>query len=229
MPIPGRLPLPGVGRAPPIPEVVKQHFEARRGYANYYFNKQNRDRVLAAWTAPGDFASLGATWVLGGPLDGGGRFRFELADDGARLELPLAEHEWTDGDELGSTPAPPGSGGLLPALCLWRRLAVGGPDNFGEVYYLGTFPFPEREDLVDVLVGIDAGVRCRFFFDPADGRLLTMEMAPADDVDPCEIGFFDYRQVDGRSVPGRLEVRFGDEPYGSFRLDEFLFERPPEP
>ena len=49
-----------------MPEIVKKHFEAKRGYANYYFNKLNRDRVLEGVDRPGDFAALGGAWTLAG-------------------------------------------------------------------------------------------------------------------------------------------------------------------
>ncbi len=231
VPIHGPIPRPGHPRLPPaipaeqpLPEIVKKHFEERRGYANYYFNKLNRDRVWDAWAALGDFASLDGTWTIRGPLDDGGEFRFELTGAGAALKLPLAEHTWTAADGLGSSLVPPGSGGLLPALYLWRRLAIEGPAEFGEVHYLGTAPLAGRDVLVDVLVGIHGGVECRFLFDPGQGYLLAMEMFPEEHADPCEIYFRDYRELEGRWVPGRMEARFGDEQFAVFRLDSLDFQ-----
>jgi len=39
-------------------------------------------------------------------------------------------------------------------------------------------------------------------------------MYPAQESDPCELSFSGYRQVDGRSLPGRIEVRVGEQRYG---------------
>jgi len=267
VPRPGHpAPMPAAPPEQPMPDVVKKHFEARRGYANYYFNKLNRQRVWEAWL--GEFAPRDAAWTLGGPLEGGGRFLLKLTDSGAELKLPLAEYTWTASEELGHSLAPPDSGGLLPALWLWRRLAVEGPASFGEVYYLGTVPLARpfgaegrgqggrgrekgREEpearpqlvhapssltaypsplaarpslLVDVLVGVYGGVECRFMFDQGDGCLVAVEMFPEEHVDPCEVYFHDYHQVDGRRLPGQMEVRFGDEPYTVLPLDAFDFE-----
>ena len=230
MPRPGdRRPIraPAAGEA--MPDVVAQHFEARRGYANYYFNRLNRDRVWNAWTARGDFASLAGAWTISGPLDGGGRFRFRLTEAAGSLELPARKIAWIATDKMGSSLEPSGSGGLLPALHLWRRLAVEGPENFGEVYYLGTVPFVGRDERVDVLVGIHGGVECRFLFDPAEGLLLAIEMFPEENVDPCEVYFAEYRELEGRLLPGRMEVRFGDDVFGVFELAEFGFETPAQP
>ena len=207
-----------------IPEIVREHFEAKRGYANYYFNRLHRDRVFSAWMALGAFGSQEEAWTFSGPLGGGDRFMFRLTETGAALELPEIDHQWIADDGLGSSRYPPGSGGLLPALFLWRRLAVGGPERFGEVYYLGTVPLADREALVDVLVGIDRGVECRFFFDD-QGYLLAIEMFPEENVDPCEVHFVDYREIEGRWLPGGMEVRFGDEVYAVFRIEEFGFEK----
>ena len=228
IPRPGHpLPAPTPTRKEPVPEIIQKHYEARRGYANYYFNERSRDRVWSAWRALGDFGARKGSWTIAGPLPDGGEFRFRLTDADASLELPRVEHRWTATDEIASSSAPPGSAGLLPALYLWRRLAVEGPGNFGQVYYLGTVPLAGHEGLVDVLVGIHGGAECRFLFDPAEGSLLAMEMSPEEHVDPCEVSFHDYRQVDGRRVPGRMEVRHGDEAYATFPVERFELEMKP--
>ncbi len=53
-----------------------------------------------------------------------------------------------------------------------------------------------------------------FFFDRSNGQLLAMEMFPDVDVDPCELQFSDYREVDGLQLPHRIEVRYGDRQFG---------------
>jgi S1-C subfamily serine protease len=209
----------------PMPAVCKQHFEAKRGYANYYFNRWHRDRVMKAWTDRCDLRDLDGTWTLSGELRSGGRFRFQLSDDDGALKLPNSEIRWEATEELGSSLAPPQSGGLMPALYVWRRLAVLGPGKFDEAYYLGTVPLAGHQGLVDVLVGLYRGVECHFMFDPVQGHLLAMEMYPEEDADPCEVYFSEYREVDGRFLPGRMDVCVGDDPYGTFKLLEFHFDK----
>jgi len=231
-----QIPMPGPGDPrhgrpmqpkAPVPESVKKHFEAKRGYANYYFNKLHRQRVFDAWAAPGDFSQLAGAWTLTGELADGGDFHLLLTDAGAALKVGDSQWKWTATNDFSASLEPPQSGGLLPAWALWRRLAVTGPEKFGDVSYLGTAPLPGREGLVDVLVGLHKGVECRFMFDPDEGRLLALEFFPEEHVDPCEIYFHGYHQVDGRSLPGRMEVRIGDEPYATFKLNEFNFEPAP--
>jgi len=207
----------------PVPEVVKKHFVEKRGFANYYFNTLSQERVWKAWNARTKLG--GGPWTLSGPLEKGGQFRFRITDAGASLKLPSSEMKWTAGDNLGSSLMPPNSGGLFPALYLWRRLATEGLARFGEVHYLGTAPLVGHTGLVDVLRGTHKGVECRFYFDPAEGDLLAIEFFPDESSDPCEVYFFDYRETDGRFVPGRVVVRFGDEPFAAFKIDAFKVEK----
>jgi len=236
-PQPGRVPVPpGPGRPHPIrplqigrpeapvPEIVRKHYEEKRGYANYYFNVLHRDRVWKAWMGRAHLDECGGAWGFGGRLPSGSEFEFELADQGVLLTLPSVQWKWAPAEELAASLDPPQSGGLLLAVYLWRRLVLDGPDGFGEVYYLGTTPLPEHDGLVDVLVAVDRGVECRLYFDPQQGDLLALEMFPADDVDPCELYFHDYREVEGRFLPGRLEAHTGGELFAQFNIERWSLQ-----
>jgi len=211
---------PSLAKKRPVPQAVQQHYAARRGYANYFFNRRNQERLWQGWTASlGSPENVAGPWSIAGTAHGK-PFRIELDEQGARIDLPSGRVDWSAGEDLAADLAPPHSGGLLPALYLWRRLATSGLDRFGEVYYLGTAPLPGHDGLADVLVATHGGVTCRFYFEPRQCRLLALEMFPADDADPCEIYFGDDRLIDGRAVPETIEVRFGDEIYGRFSVKE---------
>jgi hypothetical protein len=54
-------------------------------------------------------------------------------------------------------------------------------------------------------------------------------MFPDADVDPCELYFDDYRSVDGQLLPHRIQVRFGDRLFATWKLEEVkLTARLPE-
>ena len=225
-------PLPRRGRTPlrpranqPLPEVVKKHFEDKRGYANYYFNTLEQQQVWKAWSAGMNPDGAKGPWTLSGRLPQGGEFRFELTSEGASLKLPVGETKWTAAGQLGTSLLPEHSGGLLPALYLWRRLATEGLGRFGQVEYYGTAPLPGYEGLVDVLAAAHKDVQCRFYFDPVEGHLLALEMFPDEDTDPCEIYFSDYRKQGGCFWPGRIEVRYGDELFAVFQVTEGKTEK----
>ncbi|HEX4144988.1 MAG TPA: trypsin-like peptidase domain-containing protein [Pirellulales bacterium] len=219
----------GRGAPPPMPAIVKEHFIARPGYVNYYFNQLNCDRVWRALASRGDLSPLAGKWTISGTLASGGEFEIELSDKQALLRLPGGEAKCNLGGNLGDSLGPPNSGGLLVTLAMWRRLLAVGPKQFGDLYYLGTCPVADHAGLADVLVGTSGGVETRFLVDPGDGALREVEMWPDDDADPCEMYFADYHELDGRMLPGRLEVHFGDGIYQVFTCKRFQFEPAGEP
>ncbi len=224
---PPKRPSPhGPHKPAPMPEIVKQHFAVKPGYVNFYFNGVERDRVWAAAIARGDYADLTGPWTLTGETGLAEEFRLEFSDREAAIKLPAGELrvELTGG--LSNHLEPPGSGGLLVSLAMWRRLLVEGPEKFGHVYYLGTAPVSGREGLCDVLVATYDDVECQFMFDPADGNLVAMEMYPELDVDPCELYFSDFQEVEGRMLPARIDVRHGDHFEYQFLCKDYAFGEP---
>ncbi len=220
---PTPLPKPRRNPKPAMPEVVKAHFIARPGYVNYYFNQVEQDRIWKGLVAHGDFTSLAGSWSLDGESATGGDVRFELSDDVAMIRSPGGQLQVDLMEQLNGKLDPPGSGGLLVALAMWRRLLVQSPAKFGDVHYVGTAPLAGHEGTLDVLSATHAGVETRFIVDPANGQLVALEMFPDEDEDPCEVSFGDYRQIDGRSIPHRIEVRTGESVYMVFNLQRVAF------
>ncbi|NIP85302.1 MAG: PDZ domain-containing protein [Planctomycetales bacterium] len=216
----------------PMPKIVQDHFQKRKGFANYYFNRIQQQRVWQAFAATGDFATLPARWTLAGRVTthaGGGEMQIVLAPDRGKALLPDFHAKAAFDDNLPEALDPPGSGGLLIGLHLWQRFLQRGIRDFGEIYYLGTAPLAGHDELVDVLVGTHAGVEARLMFDPGTGRLLALETFPDEDLDPCEILWDDYRQQDGRWLPRQLIVRHGDRQFAAFLIDSIQFDEAQQP
>ena len=211
-------------KKPELPEAVKKVFEAKSGYANYYFNTLHRDRIWQGLTSHGDLTGHTGEWKIEAELEEGGVLSFSLSADHASLKHPAAEEIVDLTKDLDTQLGPPDSGGLVTAAALWRRLLVQGPQKYGEVYYLGTGPSGLGEpltDLVDVLVATHDVTETRFMFDPESGRMIGMEMFPNPDVDPCTIYFSDYRDTEAGSLPHRWEVRRGDSVYAVIIVKSF--------
>jgi len=209
---------PPKGKMPPI---VKAHFEAKEGYANYYFNRLEQDRIAEAFAPYREDLSDTGSWQLEGDFVAEGQrgpFRIELGDRLGVANLPNYQGRADFGGSLFEHLDPPGSGGLLVALHLWQRLLQRGVAEFGGLQYVGQVPSAETGTRMDLLRGFYGGVEARFFFDPSDGRLVGMEMFAEEDVDPCEIRFDDYRRVAGHFLPYQIEVRHGDQEYGILQI-----------
>lgn len=208
---------------PPLPAALAGLYESRPGYANHHFNVVERDRVAAALDAHRDALPPGP-WVLAGRLEGGEEFRIELSDSLATIDLPTGTSSLAVDDEaFDRNPAPPGSGGLLAALVVWRRLVIEGPARLGRTAYWGTAPRDPATlgdaaivDLVDVLETSVAGVEARCAVD-ADGRVLAVDLWTRPDAEPCEVRFAWGPEAGGTAaLPTRIAVAHGGQSFGRF-------------
>ncbi|MEX2112757.1 MAG: trypsin-like peptidase domain-containing protein [Pirellulales bacterium] len=216
------------GEPAPLPEVVKQHYTKKRDFVNYYFNQLHRDRVWKSFVSRGEYAPLAGAWTIsgvtaGGVTEPGSPIAFEIADEAAAIRLESGELRIPLDRDLGAKLDPPGSGGLLVSLGLWRRFLMQGPAGFDDLTYWGTAPVPGFEGLADVLVGSYGGVECRFHLEQQQGQLVLLEMWPEEDTDPCELYFDDYRETQGCLLPGNIGVRVGDRVYQLIDCKEYTF------
>ena len=219
---------PGARAPKPAPQVAKL-LEMRRGYANYYFNRLNRDRVWTRLTEETDCANFQGTWKLFGQIDQLGDLEIALGDTQSQANMPQGIVVLDAENDLDTQLGPRGSGGLLVALHLWRHLLVHGPDEFGEVYYLGTTPLMGRTGLHDTFIGTHRVIEMRLMFDPENGRLVGIEMYPELGTDPCEILFDDFQPVEDQMLPHTVRVRQGDLVYGTIVLKNYELAEKPAP
>jgi hypothetical protein len=205
----------------PMPEAVKKVFEAKHGFANYYFNKQEQDRVLKAWKRPGDPKRIGGSWAFTGKLESGKEIHVRISDADAAMEAPIGNSEWKLAPNFAET-VRKGGNPLLPALFLYRLMAVEGPKAFGETYYVGTMPLPGLDGMLDVVVANYRGVDTWCYFEP-NGRLAAMEVFPEEHADPLEMRLLNYRTAEGGETPGTFQIYAAGKPYVSFDVGPFLF------
>jgi hypothetical protein len=238
-------PRPGPQRPNPGQEAAKKSpamnlFKERKGYANYYFNEQQRDKLLAAFRGKyGDFAGLTGPWQASGTFDANERKGpmalaiAENAEGSTDARLGLSVEYVIKGLPAGTArefQVPEGSGGLLTALYEYRRLLAVGAKGFeGDFSHGGTEPFyplpPDGKPVTegwqklrvdcDVLRTKHGSVECKWYFDRKDDRLIGCEAFVLPDDDPCELTFSEYKPVgQGRQLPHRIDVRYGDKRFG---------------
>ena len=218
------------GAEPPIPSALQGLYEAKRGSANYHFNTVERDRLARGLAADGLVRPLDGRWIFTGTLATGEDFRIELSDKEGVIDLPTGTTRVDATGELDANPSPPGSGGMLAALLLWRRLLREGPEPLGRTSYWGTAPrdarsfgTPDGLGLVDVLESSVAGVEVRFAVETA-GDVLGIELWTTPDADPCEIRFTGSLPNHPQRMPAVIEVRHGNELFGIFRVETAVLE-----
>ncbi len=221
-----KSPPPGHPAAKPakIPQHLTKFIQKRTGYGNYYFNEWNVNRVWRAFRGGESTAAPAGSWHFKGKQDGGGDADIELGIGKVTGAFPQGRFVVELGKDWNRQLGPAGSGGLLTAAATWKRWLTIGPKTYGDVYYLGTCPIPERDGLFDTIVATFGTVESRFYFDPQNGRLALLEMYPERNTDPCEIYFSDYRDVGGEQMPYRWDVRYGNGKFGVLRWDSIKLE-----
>jgi len=222
-----RSPLPPDGPRPrqktvaaaKLPAEVAQRYEARRGYANYWYNLWHQRRIWNRYQQ--QTAMLAAPWRIAGTLPGGEPFELSVAAKRAAATFPWGKSGALFDAELARSLSPPRSGGLLLTLHLWQRLLAKGLRQYGEVYYLGQMPLGNLGQRADCLVGIYAGIETHFYFDPESSELVGIDMFPGDETDPCEVRFADFALLADQHLPRSWMIRYGDHEFARLKIQQW--------
>ena len=222
-------------------------YEAKAGFANYYFNRQEKDRLLKAFQKNGDFAAAKGVWTIEGNVrllknNASSAFTLDIEDKGkgkVNLKLGAFSEELIPlGDNTADLRRPQQSGGLMAAMYVWRLLVGLGEKGFpSDCTHGGVEPiypppidnstpksWTEQRVLAEVLNTSSGIFRAKWFFAKDDARLLGFEVRQQDlNEDPCEIYFSDYKAVDGRQLPHRMQVYYRDLHYGTFTITSYKF------
>ena len=216
LPVPG---LEGLLKKKKLPAAVVGKYEARRGYANYWYNEQAQQRLWTNYVERSAVNGIGYDWKLVGNVETGGAFELITSAERAELTLPTGHSGAIFTGDLADQLSPPRSGGLLLAINAWQRFIDKGLRRFGEVYYLGKLPHGPDNRVEDCLVGYFEGMETRFFFADETGDLTGIELFTADDADPCEISFSDFKEFEGRRLPHRWLIRHAEAPFAELVVE----------
>lgn len=210
--------------APRLPESIRGLYDPRPGFINFHFNTIERDRV-AGRIAKSRAAATAAAWEFAGTRGEGGRFQLQLADDEAVIDLPTGTSRIDPAGDLAADAGPPGSGGLLAALAIWRQLVRSGPNAVGGTTYWGTAPRDPQTlatgfaaELIDVLEVSVSGMTAQIAV-AADGIVSHVELWTDADAEPCLVRFAPPHPDDPRGLPTRFDVSRGDEIFGTFVVE----------
>ncbi len=192
----------------------------RPGFINYYFNRQIRDRIWKQFTAVGgQWQQQPGRWRIIGTVNDPALadevpFQLLLGDDKSGLKIGDSSFVLDLQEDLSQQLFPPGSGGLLVALHVWRLMLITGPEKFGDVYYFGSLPTgtversPQQENN-DVLIGARGITETHFLFGRKKSLLRGVEMFPEINSDPCRLTFSDYQRDGDLLVPRQIKFDAG--------------------
>lgn len=195
---------------PKVPESAAKLIENRRGYANYYFNRVCLAEVFERLNRQSRFTQLNSAWVLSGKSTENMPFQFVLQDEKSGVQWDQQSRVLDPNIDLDQQLWPNQTGGLLPALHLWRKMLTYGPQKYGQVEYFGSLPFGPQQEIADVVNATVGVIRCYYFFDKQSGDLVGIEMYTSDDADPCVVQFDDFRTVGQANFPHRIVVSRGN-------------------
>lgn len=225
----------------PVPPSAAALIDGRKGYANYYFNRQQQQAFIDRLRAhrPEGLSERSTTWVLQGtarmavagaaepddPAEGGksgksqpftirvGKNEWTLTLGGETFQLDRAS-DLIDGIDRRSPL------GVLACLNHWRRMLDVGTDRFGETFYWGTEPLGGQRPLRHRTVGIHAAMETRFLQHPETGRLEAIEVFADPDGDPAELWLADR---EGQTFP-TLQFRYGLDAWLMLTIDSWESE-----
>ncbi|WP_428303972.1 S1C family serine protease [Lacipirellula sp.] len=225
-----KLPIPqleGLLKKKKLPPAVVQRYEARRGYANYWYNEQAQERLWTNYVDRSALADLGYDWRVSGKVETGGVFQLVTSANRSELTLPSGHSGAIFNGDVAGQLSPPRSGGLLLTINAWQRFIDKGLNRFGEIYYLGKLPHGPDGTPEDCLVGYFEGMETRFFFAEDSGDLTGIELFSADDADPCELSFREFKDIQGRRLPARWLVQHGDGVFAELAIEQWDVGQPP--
>ncbi len=226
-PAPGALLPQGTDAAAALPKVVRPYYEAKRGFANFYFNRLHQRGVWQPWRDSLGSWGEAAEWHFRGQTEGGVAFEMRVDDRSARLKLPQLEHIWESSRTETFHWQPPQPAGLLLCLYLWRQLAMNPPERFPGLYYWGVEPLWGEGPSADVLAAVFGPGECRWIF---QGNMLAgMELGADPAKDPWEVRFLGEQRIGDGIFPAVIEVRWGDFIFERLKLEGVVEGSPSNP
>ncbi len=201
-------------------KLVKSMLETRPGFANYYFNRLERQQVWSRLQKLGDFSKTQPTWKLTGKLATEPTpTEIGLASDKASLAIGRKSVELSLSDAMAVVADKNQEEGILIAMRAWQQLLQEGPDKIGSTIYLGTAPIYPTLDrslagmqICDCLQTTWYDAMVRFYVPVGSSEVSCIEVFGESGNDPVELYLDQYREVNGLMWPGRARLQYGTEP-----------------
>ena len=230
-----KQPMPPNGKWPGAQGPAAKYYQPKAGVVNFYFNKQEQDRILNGFKSHSDMSKFDGDWSFDGEVRllkarAGSPFTAdfkEVMEGKSKLtEVKLKIGAFDDTirplDPKGADIRKPnGSGGFMAVLYVWRNFLQHHEKDLSECAAGGMEPlYPpptdgstikswmEQRVDTDVLNTRFGPFQNKWFFSRTDQKILGVEMRMQNDDEPCEVYFSDYRAVNGKQLPHRFQVYY---------------------
>jgi serine protease Do len=216
----------------PDHQLVASMLEHRPGFANYFYNRQHRNRLWDQIQTLGDFSQPGG-WKLAGNL-AGEQTRVEISLDDQTAAALLGFRQTSLQGDLSDSIAQRSEAGLLVAFKALRELLRDGPERIGDTIYLGNLPIyrgvskslPDQP-WADVLESLWYDTRARFYWDSQQQEIPLIEVFGDDGVDPVEVYLDRYREFESGGYlyrfPSRCRLQYGTDIQLMIEFDQVEF------
>jgi serine protease Do len=198
-----------------IPESIARLYVEKRGFANYYFNRQEQTEFIRSLRG-NDRAeplvnktkaeSRSLIWKIVGKTSDGQDVRIQIGDSESLLSIGQSADRIGNRAEAYDAVSKSETLAIAAALGSLRRMIQMGPDRFGETYASGTAPLGGTRPLRNVVVATDGEMEVHFLTHPEDRRLEAIEVFADRDSDPAELWF---ETTGVNEVPKAMDLKFG--------------------
>lgn len=193
--------------APDVPEKWVKLFEQRKGYANYYFNRQWQDKLLQPLRQSLPASSQRSGWqlevatdVAGTPTTG----ELGVSSDTAYLQLQGQQSSLQKRGEFSLQDEPQLFPGLLISMLQLHQLLQPEPAGFTELFYHGDEHLQPSQAAVRTLITMDGTIKSRWYFQNGSPFPVGVDVQMAAATDEARIRFADWDSATDRVLPRRI-------------------------
>ncbi len=208
----------------PLAERLKDRFVRRDGYANFYFNRVELDRILNApqTTLLNQFQT---DWQIRGKLIGEvENAHFAIGSESTEARFGPSRIALTSDKPWSQIVEERKLESLLIGIRLFQQWHQMGPRAMGDVVYVGTSPILGESKLLDVVRVAADDLDVRFYVDAQGQGIKLIELYSDEKLDPAEIYFRDYSERNGLVLPSKIFLQFGNEVVLGILQAQFSFD-----
>ncbi len=162
-----------------VPKAVLDLYEARRGYANYYVNRQYQQKFMELLKQQSPFTDASNKgWLIEGKTQAAEPQNVVLKVDNGAFELRVGDktiEAKTQAELYGGIEARNATGALA-CLDAWRRMLRDGTERFGDCYYRGQAPLLGQRPLRHWMIGSYGELEASWLYHPDTNQLEAIEV-----------------------------------------------------